>query len=223
MKLTIVNHLRGLNAMTETGNYYGMARHEVASFIPQNIGTILDIGCGEGFFLKLVKEQTGAETWGIEMINEVADKAKMNADNILKGKVEDVLNLIPNDHFDCITFNDVLEHLLEPTEILKIIKPKLSSKGIIIASIPNVWICSNLYELLIKRDWEYKDFGILDSTHLRFFTKISMKRMFEKAGYKLIEQKGINKVISWKFKLFNLLTLGAFNDSKYTQFVCIAT
>jgi len=209
--------------MTEMGNYYGMARYEVAAFIPQNIRTILDIGCGQGAFLKLVKDQLGAETWGIEMVIEVAEKAKNNADHILEGKVEDVLNLIPDAYFDCITLNDVLEHLIEPTEVLKMIKPKLSAKGVIIASIPNVWICSNLYELLIKRDWEYKEFGILDSTHLRFFTKISMKRMFEKAGYKLIKQKGINNVTSWKFKLFNLLTLGAFNDSKYTQFVCIAT
>lgn len=209
--------------MKEITNYYSNIRPEVAGFVPKNIKTILDIGCGQGVFLKLVKAQTGAETWGVEVQTEVAEKAKDHIDKILTGKVEDVLGSIPNAYFDCITFNDVLEHLLEPAEVLKMIRPKLSENGIIIASIPNVRFFRNLYELLIKKDWEYKDAGILDSTHFRFFTQKSMKRMFENAGYKLVKQEGINKITSWKFQLFNLLTLGVFNDSKYLQFVCIAS
>lgn len=209
--------------MKEITNYYSNIRPEVAGFVPKNIKTILDIRCGQGVFLKLVKAQTGAETWGVEVQTEVAEKAKDHIDKILTGKVEDVLGSIPNAYFDCITFNDVLEHLLEPAEVLKMIRPKLSENGIIIASIPNVRFFRNLYELLIKKDWEYKDAGILDSTHFRFFTQKSMKRMFENAGYKLVKQEGINKITSWKFQLFNLLTLGVFNDSKYLQFVCIAS
>jgi len=209
--------------MNETTNYYNNTRPEIASFIPLNIKSILDIGCSQGAFLKLVKEKTGAETWGIEVVIEVAEKAKERADHILIGKIEDVLSSIPEAYFDCITFNDVLEHLLDPGEVLRIIKPKLSKNGIVIASIPNVRYLSNLYELLIKKDWEYKDSGILDSTHFRFFTQKSMKRMFENAGYKIIKQAGINKITTSKFKLFNLLTCHIFDDSKYLQFVCIAS
>lgn len=204
-------------------NYYSQSRPEIADLVPKNIRTILDIGSGQGAFLKLVKEQTGAETWGIEVVIEVAEKAKDHIDKILTGKVEDVLNSIPDAYFDCLTFNDVLEHLLEPTEVLKMLAPKLTKNGIIIASIPNVRYFLNLYELLIKKDWEYKDAGILDSTHLRFFTQKSMKRMFEEAGYKLIKQVGVNKTISWKFQLFDILTIGIFNDTKYLQYVCIAS
>jgi 2-polyprenyl-3-methyl-5-hydroxy-6-metoxy-1,4-benzoquinol methylase len=170
----------------------------------------------------LVKEKTGAETWGIEMEIKVAEKAKGNADHILVGKVDDLLSTIPDGYFDCIIFNDVLEHLIEPTEVLKNIRPKLSKKGIIIASVPNVRYFSNLYELLIKKDWEYKDAGILDSSHFRFFTQISMKRMFENAGYKILRQEGINEIKSWKLRLINFFILGNLNDSKYLQFVCIA-
>lgn len=209
--------------MKGTKYYYSNERQEVASLVPKDIRTILDIGCGEGAFLKLVKEQTGAETWGIELVIEVAEKAKIHIDKVFTGKVEDVLNSLPDAYFDCITFNDVLEHLLEPTEVLKMIKPKLSEKGIIIASIPNIRYFSNLYDLLIKKDWEYKDSGILDSTHIRFFTKISMERMFENAGYELINQVGINKLISWKFRLFNFTTFRFFSDTKYSQYVCIAS
>lgn len=122
----------------------------MAALIPKNIRTILDIGCGQGAFLELVKEQTSAEFWGIEMITEVAERAKDRVDNILVGKIEDVLSSFPNNYFDCITFKDVLEHLTEPTEVLKMIRSKLSQKGIIIASISYVRHFRNLYELLIK-------------------------------------------------------------------------
>jgi len=206
----------------EVKNYYSHTRSEVADLIPKNIGTILDIGCGQGNFLKLVKEQTGAETWGVEAAIEVGEKAKSHIDKILIGKVEDVINSIPDTYFDCVTFNDVLEHLLEPKEVLEMIKPKLSEKGIVIASIPNVRYCHNLYDLLIKRDWKYKDEGILDSTHLRFFTQKSMKRMFEEAGYKIIKLEGINEFKSWILEVFNLSTFHYFADTKYMQFVCIA-
>lgn len=209
--------------MKETTNYYSQARPEIAELIPIKIKTILDIGSGQGSFLKLVKELTGAETWGIEIESEVAERAKNQIDNILVGKVEDLLNSIPDAYFDCITFNDVLEHLLEPTEVLKMIKPKLKENGLIIASIPNVRFFSNLYELIIQKNWEYKDFGILDTTHLRFFTKQTMKKMFENSGYKLIKQIGINEIYTWKFWLFNLITLKFFSDTKYYQFICIAS
>ncbi len=204
-------------------NYYNLSRTDVVSFVPLNITTILDIGCSQGAFLKLVKEQTGAETWGIELLPEIAEKAKDNADHILVGKIEEILNLIPDNYFDCITFNDVLEHLVEPTEVLKLIKPKLTRKGIVIASIPNVRYIDNLYNLLVKKEWEYKDSGILDSTHLRFFTRKSMSRMFVQAGYKKTEHIGINELKSLKFKLFNLFTLLFFDDTKYFQILFIAS
>lgn len=208
--------------MKEIFNYYCFNRPEVAAYIPGSTKTILDIGCGRGNFLKLIKEQTGAETWGIELVPEIAEKAKGQVDNILTGKVEEQIDSIPNGYFDCITFNDVLEHLLEPTEVLKLLKPKLGTNGIIVASIPNVRFISNLYELLIKKDWEYKAAGILDSTHFRFFTQKSMKRMFETAGYQIIKIEGINEIKSWKFRLLNLLTFKILNDIQYSQFVCVA-
>jgi 2-polyprenyl-3-methyl-5-hydroxy-6-metoxy-1,4-benzoquinol methylase len=208
--------------MKDTKGYYSQERPEIAALIPQEIKTILDVGCGQGAFLKLMKERTGAETWGIEMEPDVAEVAKKYADKILTGKIENMTNSIPDSYFDCIIFNDVLEHLLDPTETLKMIRPKLSGNGIVIASIPNVRYFGNLYEILLKKDWEYKDSGILDTTHLRFFTKLSMKRMFEDAGYKLIRQEGIKKITSWRFRLLNLLTFGFLDDTKYLQFACIA-
>jgi len=208
--------------MKETTSYYTLARPEIATLVPKSIQKILDIGTGQGYFLKLIKEQTGAETWGIEVVPAVAEIARNQADHIILGKVEEVVHSIPDGYFDCITLNDVLEHTLEPIEILKMIKSKLSTDGVIIASIPNVRFFFNLYELVVKANWEYKDRGILDSTHFRFFTKKSMKQLFENAGYKVEQQIGINKIKSWKFILFNMVTFGFFSDTKYLQFVCMA-
>lgn len=208
--------------MKTVTNYYKHARPEVAVFVPSTIKTILDVGCGKGEFLKLVKQKTGAETWGIEPV-EIDIEEKSSLDKLLTGKVEDIISSIPDSYFDCITLNDVLEHLQEPTILLKLIKTKLKKDGIIISSIPNVRFIGNIKELLIKKDWEYKEEGILDSTHLRFFTQRSMIRMFEDAGYKIVKQEGINELISWKFRVFNFLTFNIFSDMKYYQFVCIAS
>jgi 2-polyprenyl-3-methyl-5-hydroxy-6-metoxy-1,4-benzoquinol methylase len=206
----------------ETSVYYTSSRPEIASFVPVNTRTILDVGCGQGYFLKLVKEQIHAETWGDELMPEVAEKAKAQVDHVIPGKIEEALDLIPDHYFDCITFNDVLEHLPEPAEILRRMKPKLTKNGIIIASIPSVRYFYNLVELIIKKDWEYKDSGILDATHLRFFTQKSMKRMFENAGYFLVNVKGVNGIKYWKFQLLNFVTFGLINDTKYLQYVCMA-
>lgn len=208
--------------MTKNEDYYGYTRSEVAKFVPDNIKSILDVGCGMGDFLLYIKKQTGAETWGIELVDQMAEKALDRVDHVYSGKVEDVLDKLDNAIFDCITFNDVLEHLLKPKEILELIKAKLSKNGLIIASIPNVRFFDNLFELIVKKDWCYKDAGILDHTHLRFFTKKSAIRIFEDAGYKVTEVNGINKKNSWKFDLFNLLTLGTFSDTQYRQFVFMA-
>jgi 2-polyprenyl-3-methyl-5-hydroxy-6-metoxy-1,4-benzoquinol methylase len=208
--------------MKEMTSYYSQIRPEVAAFVPKNIKTILDIGCGQGAFVELVKKQTGAITWGVEVVPEIAEKAKDKVDHILVGKIEEEINAIPNGYFDCITMNDVLEHLLEPTEVLKMIRPKLSENGVIVASIPNVRCFYNLYDLILKKDWEYRDAGILDSTHIRFFTKKSMRRMFEHAGYEVINQKGINEIKSWKFRFINFMLFNFFTDIKFLQYVCLA-
>ena len=204
--------------MEKASRYYSSNRPEVAELVPENIKTILDIGCGMGFFLKSINERTRVETWGVEMMKELEIQATENVDHFIPGKIEDVVSSIPDHYFDCITMNDVLEHLVEPTEVLKLLKSKLSDTGIMVASIPNVRYISNLRRLLIQKDWKYCEIGILDSTHLRFFTQKSMKRMFEDAGYEVLYQKGLNKDRSLKTTIFNLMTCCFFDDARYVRF-----
>jgi 2-polyprenyl-3-methyl-5-hydroxy-6-metoxy-1,4-benzoquinol methylase len=206
---------------TKPEGYYAQARPEMLPFIPRDAKRILDVGCGEGGFACTLKQRLGAEVWGIEYVPAAAEVAGQRLDRVLVGDVMQQLEQLPDRYFDCITFTDVLEHLVDPYQVLLALKQKLSFRGVIVTSIPNVRFFRTLFNLVVRGDWRYEDFGILDKTHLRFFTKKSIKSMFESLGYRVIELKGINPVLSWKVTLFNLATLGAFSDTRYLQFCCV--
>ncbi len=129
---------------------------------------------------------------------------------------------LPDKYFDCIVFNDVLEHMADPYIILEKIKNKLSNNGVIVCSIPNVRHVRVLRDLLFKKQWEYQDAGILDRTHLRFFTKKSIISMFNNLNYELKVIKGIQATKFWMFLPINIITFGFFSDSRYIQFACVA-
>ncbi len=173
-----------LNNHNSKNEYFEFSRPEVQALVNPSSNTILDVGCASGIFGSQIKEKLGAEVWGIEPVKEVGLKAREVIDKVLIGKVEDNISQLPAQHFDSIIFSDVLEHLEDPYAILDLVKDKLSKNGEIIASIPNVRHWSVLKDLL-EGKWEYQDAGILDRTHLRFFTKSSILNMFQNAGYKI--------------------------------------
>lgn len=199
--------------------YYDAERSELLEFIPHDARTILDVGCSSGNFGQLVKKHRNCVYWGIEPDKRVADRASKKLDKVINKTFSEDLPEIQNCTFDVICFNDVLEHLINPEHALRQCKNKLTENGIIIASIPNILYFPVLSEILIKQDWQYQDSGILDDTHLRFFTKKSIIRMFENNGYEIIRIVGINPGTSRKYKIINLLLLNYIKDWKYSQFV----
>lgn len=207
----------------ETVEYYGHARNEMLQFIPAGCHTILEIGCGEGLFGNNLKQLTNAEIWGVEINAEAADKAKAKLDRVLKGDFNNCYIDLPGEYFDCIVFNDVLEHFTYPDIILKECKKLLRPEGAIVASIPNVRYIGNLKELIIKKDWKYKkEGGILDYTHFRFFTQKSILRMFKEAGYKIELIKGLPTKMYWVFYIINFLAVFQLSDTRYPQFAVVA-
>ena len=88
------------------------------------------------------------------------------------------------EQFDCVIFGDVLEHLFDPWAVIEKVKPYIKENGVILASIPNVAHISVLAPLLAG-NWTYTEYGLLDKTHIRFFTFNEMLRMFLKAGYSI--------------------------------------
>ncbi len=164
--------------------YYNNTRPDVQQLVNSATKILLDVGCGTGNLAFELKNKLNAEAWGIEYNHEAAAAAEEKLDRVISGKVEDAINELPNNYFDTIIFADVLEHLVDPYSVLELIKDKLSPEGELIASIPNVRHWSVVKQLLEGR-WDYQEWGIMDSTHLRFFTRQSIQSMFDKAGYKI--------------------------------------
>lgn len=205
--------------------YYKKVRSEMLVFIPESAKTILEIGCGSGnFSAQLVKE--GVETWGVEPFEESAKEAKQKLTKVLFGTLDETLKDLPDNYFDVIVMNDVIEHLLEPWDDIVNLKAKLKKEGVLVTSIPNVRYFKNLFKMIFKRDWKYTDDLILDRTHYRFFTKRSIKRMYKDCGYNIQSIEGINTTKSFLYfpfaVLFNIVLLGSQLDMFFMQHATVA-
>ncbi|MDR1809421.1 MAG: class I SAM-dependent methyltransferase [Prevotella sp.] len=206
-------------------DYFSYERKELIRFIPDTIEKTLDVGCGSGVFSRNLKKISGnVETWGIEIVEQYAKIAEQYLDHVLTGPIDRFYDKLPDAYYDCIFFNDVLEHLVEPEECLKRLKTKLKAGKTVIASIPNIRHINILLDLLFKKDWRYTESGIMDRTHLRFFTQKSIIRMFDTCGYKIERIEGINSVGRYCLtSIINTLLFNALEDVKYKQFVVVAT
>jgi len=205
----------------KTKGYYDNLRKEMLKYLPKEAKKVLDVGCGNGCFAEVIKKQNTAEVWGIELMEQEANIAKQVIDKVFAGPCENFIDNLPDDYFDAIYFNDVLEHLVDPYAVLKNIKSKLTNDGVLISSIPNVRYHGTFSRLLFKKDWLYEDFGVMDFTHLRFFTSKSIKRMYKDAGYQIVAHEGINRSRSLKPIFYNLPLLFSQTDIFYPQFATV--
>jgi 2-polyprenyl-3-methyl-5-hydroxy-6-metoxy-1,4-benzoquinol methylase len=203
-------------------DYYSNQRSDLVEFIPAGAKRILDVGCGEGSFSRLLRQHTKAELWGVEINPAAAEQARQVLDRCIAGDITGAVSQMPDSYFDCIFFNDVLEHLVDPFGLLSDMRDKLAPGGIIVCSLPNVRFIYILKDLLLAKDWKYESWGVLDRTHLRFFTEQSIRRMVEDAGYEVTNMRGITGITSWKFDLLNAILLGNLSDTRYMQIVCVA-
>ncbi len=204
------------------GDYYSNDRQEMLNFLPKDAKKILDVGCGDGAFASIVKKMNDAEVWGIEYMNDEAKKAEKRLDKVFSGPCENFVDELPESYFDVVYFNDVLEHLVDPYIVLEKIKSKLSDNGIIISSIPSIRYHNVLIPLLLKRKFEYESFGVMDKTHMRFFTGRSIRNMYENLGYEIIEHHGINGSKSIKPFLYNIPLFFTAMDIRYPQYATVA-
>jgi 2-polyprenyl-3-methyl-5-hydroxy-6-metoxy-1,4-benzoquinol methylase len=202
--------------------YFKNLRPEMVLLLPNDAKTILDIGCADGSFAKIVKDKNNAEVWGVELMAEEAKKASTKIDKVLAGSIEECIPEIPENYFDVIYLNDILEHLVDPYTIIQKIKKNLSENGVVISSIPNIRYHKSFMKLIFKKQWNYEDHGTLDKTHLRFFTKSSIHNMYTNAGYQVISHKGINASKSLKPWIYNIPVLFSALDIRYLQFATIA-
>jgi 2-polyprenyl-3-methyl-5-hydroxy-6-metoxy-1,4-benzoquinol methylase len=203
-------------------DYFSGARTVIIDLVPSGVNRVLEIGCGYGQTLLMLKKRNLCkETVGIELVESVASEASKNVDRIYALNVEK--SELPSElgEFDLILLLDVLEHLVDPWGLLLKLKSNcLSKKGKVIISLPNARHFGLVLPLL-SGSFDYVESGILDKTHLRFFTKKSAIALVKSAGLNVekIKRKSLN--LNLNSGKLNFVTFGLFSDFIATHYVLL--
>jgi len=190
-------------------------------YLPRESTRVLDVGCGNGSFGSIVKQYLQIEVWGIDIEEKAIEIAKQRLDNAILGDFL-LCNSLPDRYFDAIFFNDVLEHMTDPYYALRISCRHLSNNGVIIGSVPNVRHISVIRNLLIKKDWEYSAVGIMDFSHLRFFTMKSLRRILHKLNFDVVCLEGIKSTDRKLFYVANAILFNWIHDMQFEQIAFVA-
>lgn len=160
---------------------------QIVSRIPQ-YAQVLELGCSTGEMSKLMKQHSQAQVFGVEKDPQSAWQAQRHCDYVFTEDLDEAesLDALQFEKFDVITLVDVLEHLRHPEALLERLKPLMMEQSTILLSVPNVAHASVRLELLTG-DFRYEDAGILDNTHLKFFTLQSLKSMLTRCGFVIKE------------------------------------
>lgn len=174
--------------------YHNNAREDILSILTRTPQRVLELGCGAGATGGVLKERYKA-AWviGIEPNAPAAALAKTKMDQVIVGKFEEVdmqKNGISPQSIDTIILADVLEHIYDPWATLLKLKPLLASGGEIFASIPNARNLV-LMQALAHGFWSYQEQGLLDITHIRFFTRYEIIKMFQETGYRITRMESL--------------------------------
>ncbi|MDR4499747.1 MAG: class I SAM-dependent methyltransferase [Candidatus Scalindua sp.] len=169
--------------------YDDRPRTELLQMVTETPQRVFEIGCGSGATGYALKQKfQGLEFTGLEPDEKAARIAENRLDKIIVSDIEKVhleAYGIKKEYFDLIICADVLEHLYDPWKTLFILRDYLKPHGKILASIPNTQYI-NLIINLLNGHWTYEKHGLLDATHLRFFTLNEIKKMFTGSGYKIV-------------------------------------
>ena len=202
-----------------------LRRPEMVQHVPRSARRVLDVGCGTGEFGRELKERGIPEVIGIEREPGACAMAKEVLDDAIEGDIERMDLSFEDGHFDCITFVDVIEHLVEPTAVLRKVSRVLAPDGVILMSIPNVRYYE-VVEMLANGRWEYQEAGILDREHLRFFTARDIREMVARAGLEVADMGPLWALPEDNLPLnldgtlsLNRVTIGPLDRREYQEFL----
>ncbi len=159
-------------------------------YLPQRPSTILELGCAAGQLgYELRQKGLASELVGVEIFPTAAEHAKKYFDVVYTGDIEQ-MTFEYKGYFDVIICGDVLEHLRDPWTMTEKIYRWLKNDGLFISTIPNIRNWSILLDLLLRGNWRYSEQGgILDNTHLRFFTRKTFFEMLTSAKFKIVHHE----------------------------------
>jgi ubiquinone/menaquinone biosynthesis C-methylase UbiE len=162
--------------------YYDGFNQRLFGAVPSRAGRILEVGCARGRLgLELKRQDPSRYVAGVELDADAAQVAKERLDEVFVLDVQAGVPPLEPGSVDCVLFGDVLEHLVDPEDVLRRYRELLAPGGMVLCSVPNVQHFSVVQQLL-RGDFMYQPFGLLDGTHLRFFTAMSFAKLMLDAG-----------------------------------------
>ena len=201
-------------------DYFSSARTGILDLLPAFSARVLEVGCGSGQTLEMLKiKKLCAETVGVELFATAADEARSKVDTVYCMDVEK--SAMPENigKFDLILLLDVLEHLVDPWALLsRLTETHLADGGKIIVSLPNARHFSLVVPLLCG-NFDYAERGILDKTHLRFFTKNSAANLLKGSGLNIEAIKPTSLDLHLNSGKLNAITLGLFSGFIASQYI----
>lgn len=162
--------------------------HNLVVGLVERGSRVLEFGCATGYMSQVLRDRLDATVVGVELQAEAAEEASVHCKRVVVGDVEelDLEAELGGERFDTILFADVLEHLRNPAAVLRRVRPFVAKGGAVVASIPNVAHASVRLALLAG-SFRYREQGLLDQSHLRFFTREGVQDLFEGSGYLITE------------------------------------
>jgi 2-polyprenyl-3-methyl-5-hydroxy-6-metoxy-1,4-benzoquinol methylase len=222
----------GGRAIAEPGAYLhryaemdAQARGDLATKVPAGAGAVLDVGCSGGATAEALRSRGVRRIVGIEPDAGDAERAAGLYDRVLAVNLEDVPAGEFGAEFDAVLFGDVLEHLVDPSDALVRVRPWLVPGGVVVASVPNVGNWAVVSDLLRGR-FDYVPYSLLSGTHVRHFTRATIRDLFEASGYSVTSVDGISLPPSPEgaARLAELSGYpGASADLAVAEFVVVAT
>lgn len=188
--------MRRVFPQPQTPGYYDGFNQSLFDAVPPTARRIVEFGCSNGNLGAALKSAAPDRYLiGVDVDNAAAKMARERLDEVHIVDIQVALPPIEPGSVDVILFGDVLEHLVDPEDVLRRVKPLLSPEGVVLASIPN--IChGTILRALARSDLMYQPQGLLDATHLRFFTHATIFKLFLDAGYLPHQERVITKPIS---------------------------
>lgn len=196
--------------ISKHSEYFSLEREMFKNAIKENNLTILDVGCGTGALGSFYQKNQDCKVYGIEISQNAYLEAKKNLFEVVKGNVEIMELPFSENFFDVVIMGDVLEHLINPISTLEKLSAVLKPGGKIYITVPNIRHWKTLLALVFKDQWDYKSWGILDYTHLRFYTLSSICKMLKTNNFRISDAQRVIQSPS-KSRVFDKLTFGLFS------------
>lgn len=199
--------------------YYASVRWDILPLMPRGGGRLLDIGCGEGATAAFLKQE-GYCSWacGLEVFPDAAATARAKLDQVIEGDIETMDVPLQPGSLDVVLCLDVLEHLVDPWAAVAKLAALLAPGGLLIASIPNIRCLKVLAPLLFLGRFQYCDQGLLDRTHLRFFTRRTAIELIESGGLAIRQAP---PRLGQYGRIINILTLSLFSEFLAPQYLIV--